>query len=171
MLAARRAKHCSSRLRCASPVLRGPSGCSQGVPSVPLALAVLGEGKPFPRPQPSRCAQLGGAGRASLPSTVMRWGPSEAGGRIAARGHERHRGIGPQTRRTVLCTASVEDPIASRRRAILKAVVATWGSGGRSRFLGRSPRGVATPTVYSLFSPYLFCFNRPRRELNPRPVA
>ena len=36
-----------------------------------------------------------------------------------------------------------------------KAVGATGGSGGRSRFLGRSPRGVATPTVYSL-SLFLF---------------
>ena len=58
--------------------------------------------------------RLGGAGRASLPSPAMRWGPSGAGGRIAARGSAQHRGSAAQTRRTVLCTASVEHALTKR---------------------------------------------------------
>lgn len=79
----------------------------------------------------------------------MRWGPSEAGGRIAARGHERHRRSAAQTRRAVLLHGERR---ARASEAVSKAVVATRGSGGRSRFLGEA-KGRSNPDClfYILF--------------------
>ena len=61
----------------------------------------------------------------------------------------------------------VEDPIAKPAgRMFLKAVGATRGSRGRSRFLGRSPRGVATPTDYFLFLFFLYIHNNKAGAIN-----
>jgi hypothetical protein len=56
-------------------------------------------------------------------------GPQLVGDGIAARGYARHRRSAAQPRRAVLCTASGEHALVSRRRTISKAAVATWAAG------------------------------------------